>query len=579
MTDATPQTGQTGALLYEKDAYSTEGKRLLGRQAAGESFLRALVRYGQADTLFCFTRTREAYDAFCRQITPWANRQRRASWLPAHDLAGLARAGTLHRPDPDIGQLAWQRRFHNQRTYSVCGVTHTIASKQMQQTIGDLLLSPVQSWDAVICTSQAVRSAYARLLEDWGGYLEDRIGRRPVCPVQLPIIPLGIDCTAFPRGEQAGRLRAVFRERLGIGPQDVAVLFVGRLIFYAKAHPVPLWMALERSAQKTSRQVHLIQAGWFENQQEEEAFRRASATFAPSVKSHFVDGRAPEVRFGIWPAADLFVSLSDNIQETFGLTPLEAMANGLPVVVTDWNGYRESVREGIDGFKVAVTLPPPGTGLDLAADYLTDHLNYSAYMAHPCMATAVDADACTRAFITLIEQPDLRRRMGDAGRERAESVYDWQNIIPDYEALWRELADRRQQAGETAPLRPGQAPHPLCQDPFALFAHYTPTHLDAGSRLMRSPAATMELRRRVAADWMGRYGGDRRLSEELVTELLKLCAAEAVITAGELLEKLSVRHDTLFSAPHFYRTLGYLLKFELLRLAPEQAKIDGRDRK
>ena len=74
------------------------------------------------------------------------------------------------------------------------------------------------------------------------------------------------------------------------------------------------------------------------------------------------------------------------------------------------------VREGIDGFKVAVTLPPPGTGLDLAADYLTDHLNYSAYMAHPCMATAVYADACTRAFITLIEQPDLRRRHRRPGR-------------------------------------------------------------------------------------------------------------------------------------------------------------------
>ena len=89
-----------------------------------------------------------------------------------------------------------------------------------------------------------------------------------------------------------------------------------------------------------------------------------------------------------------------------------------------------------------------------------------------------------------------------------------------------------------------------------------------------------EVRRvQVAADWMSRYGGERRLSEEMMTELLELCAEEAVITAGELLEKLSVRHDTLFSAPHFYRTLGYLLKFELLRLAPEQAKIDGHDRK
>ena len=438
MPDPTTPTGRTAALLYEKDAYGTAGARLLGRQAAGESFLRALVRYGQADILFCCARSREEYEAFRQQVTPWANRPRRATWLPAHDPAGLARAGTLHRPDPNIGLPAWQRRFHDQRTYSVCGVTHTIASKQMQQTIGDLLLSPVQFWDAVICTSQAVRSAYARLLEEWGGYLEERIGRRPVCPVQLPVIPLGIDCTAFPRGEQAGRFRAVFRERLGIGPQDVAVLFVGRLIFYAKAHPLPLWLALERAARQTGRRVHLIQVGWFENQQEEEAFRKAAATFAPSVKSHFVDGRPPEVRFGIWPAADLFVSLADNIQETFGLTPLEAMTNGLPVVVTDWNGYRESVREGIDGFRIPVALPPPGTGLDLAADYLTDHLNYSAYMAHPCMATAVDVDACTRAFITLIEQPDLRRRMGDAGRERAESVYDWQNIIPAYEALWQD---------------------------------------------------------------------------------------------------------------------------------------------
>ncbi len=42
----------------------------------------------------------------------------------------------------------------------------------------------------------------------------------------------------------------------------------------------------------------------------------------------------------IWQAADIFTSLSDNIQETFGLTPIEAMAAGLPSVVTDWDGYQ-----------------------------------------------------------------------------------------------------------------------------------------------------------------------------------------------------------------------------------------------
>ena len=49
----------------------------------------------------------------------------------------------------------------------------------------------------------------------------------------------------------------------------------------------------------------------------------------------FLDGREPEIRINIWSAADIFISLSDNIQETFGLTPIEAMANGLPAIVSD----------------------------------------------------------------------------------------------------------------------------------------------------------------------------------------------------------------------------------------------------
>ena len=61
-----------------------------------------------------------------------------------------------------------------------------------------------------------------------------------------------------------------------------------------------------------------------------------------------VDGRPADTRFSIWSVADIFISFSDNIQETFGLTPVEAMAAGLPSVVTDWDGYRDTVRHGID---------------------------------------------------------------------------------------------------------------------------------------------------------------------------------------------------------------------------------------
>ena len=71
--------------------------------------------------------------------------------------------------------------------------------------------------------------------------------------------------------------------------------------------------------------------------------------------------------------------------EPFGLTSIEALAHGLPVVASAIGGLTETVRDGIDGFHVA-----PG---DVAA--LTDRI----------MRLAAD-----RA---------MARRMGEAGRARA----------------------------------------------------------------------------------------------------------------------------------------------------------------
>ncbi|HRE90473.1 MAG TPA: glycosyltransferase, partial [Myxococcota bacterium] len=68
-------------------------------------------------------------------------------------------------------------------------------------------------------------------------------------------------------------------------------------------------------------------------------------------------------------AADVFVSLADNVQETFGLSVIEAMAAGLPVVVSDWDGYKDTVRDGEDGFRVTTTMPPVGAADHIAAAY------------------------------------------------------------------------------------------------------------------------------------------------------------------------------------------------------------------
>ena len=83
----------------------------------------------------------------------------------------------------------------------------------------------------------------------------------------------------------------------------------------------------------------------------------------------------------LWAGADIFVSLVDNVQESFGLTPIEAMAAGLPVVVSDWDGYRDTARNGEDGFLIPTVAPDAGAGLEPARRYLAGEDVYGEYLA------------------------------------------------------------------------------------------------------------------------------------------------------------------------------------------------------
>ena len=118
-----------------------------------------------------------------------------------------------------------------------------------------------------------------------------------------------------------------------------------------------MYQGLQAAAARTRRRVVLILCGWAARESITEAFKTGCAQFAPDIRVILVDGRDWRARRNCWAAADLFISLSDGIQETFGLTPIEAMAAGLPVVVSDWNGYKDTIRDGVDGFRIP-TWPP-----------------------------------------------------------------------------------------------------------------------------------------------------------------------------------------------------------------------------
>jgi glycosyltransferase involved in cell wall biosynthesis len=82
-------------------------------------------------------------------------------------------------------------------------------------------------------------------------------------------------------------------------------------------------------------------------------------------------------------------------QEALGRTVVEAMAAGRPVVASRLGGLPFTVADGATGL-----LAEPG-----------------------------DPDDLARKIETLLDNPELRRRMGEAGRKRFEQYYAWEGII------------------------------------------------------------------------------------------------------------------------------------------------------
>jgi glycosyltransferase involved in cell wall biosynthesis len=107
------------------------------------------------------------------------------------------------------------------------------------------------------------------------------------------------------------------------------------------------------------------------------------------------------------PAFDLFVQPS--LHEGMPNTVLEAMAAGLPVVATAVGGTPDVVVDGVTGF--------------LTAPY--------------------DPGGLAEAITNLLHKPDLRRRMGQAGKEHVEQYFGIKETVRQVETLYETLLHRK----------------------------------------------------------------------------------------------------------------------------------------
>jgi len=214
-----------------------------------------------------------------------------------------------------------------------------------------------------------------------GGYPLAEAERAAGRPLPSTNVPPGVDVERFRPLTDAQR-RDV-RGRFGLPPDALVVLGLSRLV-PRKGFDVLLRAAGRVAANGHPDFVVAIAGGGRDRGRLE---RIADDTHAPArFLGRVEDDDLPDV----YGAADVFAMLCRNRwlgleQEGFGIVFLEAAATGVPQLAGDSGGAAEAVQDGTTG----LVIDPPD-----------------------------DVDAVARALTRLLDDDDLRRRMGQAARAR-----------------------------------------------------------------------------------------------------------------------------------------------------------------
>jgi glycosyltransferase involved in cell wall biosynthesis len=237
----------------------------------------------------------------------------------------------------------------------------------------------IQHADLITCDCQVVK--------------EEILALAPYDPEKIVVFPWGIDLRLFQRNQEAGQ---AIRTQLGWQDKKILIMTRSFLPVYAVddfLQALPIVLAAEPETR-----VLLIGRGEREAALKQLAERLGLGTFI-----HWT-GFVPNTQLPHYlSAADLYVSSS--LSDGTATSHLEAMACGLPMVLTDTPSTFEWVNDGVNGRVVPRANPP----------------------------------ALAQAIVELLQQPDLRHIMGERNLTIAQARADWDKNFAKLETMYQTL--------------------------------------------------------------------------------------------------------------------------------------------
>jgi starch synthase len=365
---------------------------------------RALARR-MAVEVRCFGERGASADGVAvRGYTPWERLgagQGGPRWVPALETLSIALAMARDPVDADVahahtwyGDMAgfWIRTLYRIPLVVTLHSLEPLRPWKVDQLGSGYLLSTwiektaVEAADRVIAVSRQMR--------------EDILAHFHVDPARVVVIHNGIDPDRFRRVQAREAL-----DRWGV--RVPYVLFVGRI-----TDQKGIFHLLE-AAPKLPSSVQVVLCASAPDTPEIEARLRADLPRHPNVR--WIPEMIPvDDVIQLYSHAAVFVCPS--VYEPFGLINLEAMACETAVVASGVGGIREVVEDGATGLLV-----PPARPDDLAG-----------------------------AIRKLLDDPDLARALGQAGRRRVEAMFSWASVAERTAAAYADAIDefRRAPASE-----------------------------------------------------------------------------------------------------------------------------------
>lgn len=206
---------------------------------------------------------------------------------------------------------------------------------------------------------------------------------------KLRVIPMGIDVEEYPENPDKSN------------NESINIIFVGRvarvrrveLLLQAVANlSVPFHVTVVGGEEKTAS---LSKWGYMDE------LKKLCKTLKISEHVTFVGHVAQSTLSNWYRKADIFVYPS--LYENFGQPILEAAAAGLPIISTSVGVARELIKDGETGFLI----------------------------------TGKDQEITER--ITQLTDKNLRKKMGNALKEKVRNLYGWQGVIDQYVELYQSL--------------------------------------------------------------------------------------------------------------------------------------------